>query len=108
MQKLMWIKQELKSERKYLNIEINNGAIINICGGLNGRLTLSSSSILCNSVNTWSIGSARRRHIDGDCQMADNRIHHSGGINAGIGRFIPPAGFATGNLGSPIVALNAL
>ena len=31
--------------------------------------------------------------------MVDNRIHHSGGVNAYIGRIIPPGSIAAWNLG---------
>jgi PGF-CTERM protein len=65
----------------------------------NGGLTLFGSSVLCNSSDTWSIGSTRCRHIDGNRQVADNRIHHSGGIIAHIGRLIQPGGIAAWNLG---------
>ena len=64
----------------------------------NGGLTLFGDSILCNSTNTWSIGSTWCRHIDGYCQMADNIIRHPGGIIANIWRLIPPDGITACNL----------
>jgi PGF-CTERM protein len=45
----------------------------------NGGLTLFGDSVLCNSSDTWNIGSTWCRHIDGYCQMANNSIHHPGG-----------------------------
>jgi hypothetical protein len=68
---------------------------------ING-LALFGDSVLCNSSDTWSIGSARCRHIDGYCQMADNRIHHSGGTLAHIWRLNPPGGI-TACLGLRII-----
>ena len=74
----------------------------------NGRLTLFGSSVLCNSSDTCSIGSTWCRHIDGNSQMADNSIHYSGGINAGIGRLIPPGGITAWNAWVARLSLNTL
>jgi hypothetical protein len=56
--------------------------------------TLFGYSLFCNRSDTWSIGSKWCGHIDGNCQMANNSIHHSGGNNAPIWRHIPPGGIA--------------
>jgi hypothetical protein len=51
---------------------------------INGGFNLFGGSLLCDSSHTWNIGSTWCRHINGDCQMADNRIHHTGGTIAYI------------------------
>ena len=74
----------------------------------NGGLTLFGSGVLCNSPDTCSIGSTWCRHIDGNSQMADNSVHHSGGIIANIGWLIPPGGITAWNAGVARLSLNTL
>ena len=52
----------------------------------NGGLALFGYSVLCNSSDTWSIGSTWCRHIDGYCQMANNSIPDPGGTIVHIWR----------------------
>lgn len=70
----------------------------------NGGFNLFGGSVLRYSFDTGNIGSTWCRHIDGNCQMADNRIHHSGSIIANIWWNIPFDGIAACNLGSHIAA----
>jgi hypothetical protein len=65
---------------------------------INGGLALFGSGVLCNSSDTWNIGSAWCRHIDGYCQMADNSIHHPGGTIGYFWGLIPHGGITAWNL----------
>lgn len=68
-------------------------------GCSNGGLALSGGSVLCNSSDTWCVGSTWCRYIDGYCQMANNSISHPGGTIACIWGLIPPIGITAWNLG---------
>src|SRR5271157_118510 len=68
--------------------ETNNNQYL---GGYKNGFALFGYSVLCNSFDTWSIGSTWCRYIDGYCQMANNSIHYPGGNIAHIWRLIPHA-----------------
>jgi hypothetical protein len=60
---------------------------------------LFGDSVLCNSTDTWCIGSTWCQHIDGYCQMSYNSIPHHGGTIVYIWKLTSSGCITAWNLG---------